>query len=334
MAGGASCSNAPVLCRKCKSKVVTGIKCSKCDNLYHLSCAKLTKTVKFINDNEITCCDDNNVSEVDKDFFDALNKIAGEDGKIDVRIFNYIVRQKDTIISELKNQINYLSSQLEFQTFNLKKFDGQGQHAMQVNKQASVSHDKQGLDKTVNRTQYKQSTSHPTADKPNNNTTICQESSSNMVAVSGVTIANEDGIRNKETNKDSWATVVKRNPPKRAPQKQIVIGEKTNALGVKTVPKKAYLFASRFDPNTTQEAISNLLVSEFPEVSCEQIATKNAQFYSSFKITINFCNLEKAMHPNTWPEGTLVTRFFQRTKPQEVTIKNGPTARSNSLVAI
>ena len=41
---------------RCKSKLVNGLKCIEYKNFSHLSCAKLTNTVSFIDENTIKCC--------------------------------------------------------------------------------------------------------------------------------------------------------------------------------------------------------------------------------------------------------------------------------------
>uniref|UniRef100_A0A6P7GRK4 Uncharacterized protein LOC114345874 n=1 Tax=Diabrotica virgifera virgifera TaxID=50390 RepID=A0A6P7GRK4_DIAVI len=61
------------MCKKCKRNLVNGIKCSNCDNYFHVGCAKSSNFVTFLNDDEITCCVSTQPStESDQAFFDAM----------------------------------------------------------------------------------------------------------------------------------------------------------------------------------------------------------------------------------------------------------------------
>lgn len=46
-------------------------------------------------------------------FFDAKGKLGGDQKKNYINIFNYIIRQKDTVINEFKEQIEHLYDQIE-----------------------------------------------------------------------------------------------------------------------------------------------------------------------------------------------------------------------------
>ncbi|KAJ8952339.1 hypothetical protein NQ318_017233 [Aromia moschata] len=82
MAGGSGVPGLPVnssVCKRCKTKVVSGQKCKKCDNVFHMSCAKLFN-VKFMEDR--TCCDnDDTPLDDDNAFFDAMEDISGSEKK-------------------------------------------------------------------------------------------------------------------------------------------------------------------------------------------------------------------------------------------------------------
>ncbi|KAK5645126.1 hypothetical protein RI129_006426 [Pyrocoelia pectoralis] len=310
MAGGASTCNLLVSCKKCKAKVTTGIKCKNCGNYFHLSCAKLVKSVKFISENEITCCDDLNAD--DKDFNEALILIADENGKVDIRIINYILKQKDIIISELRNQIDSLKYQLDHKLTKLKCNEGlhtlQSTNGSPVNCADNMEHFKQDNSLTdINPLNNKQIELSTNSKIDSNN-----EHKKNMVATN-------DNSEN-EVKDSLWTTVVSKKSNRRPRQNHIIVGDKVNNVSsIKAIKKKAHLFVSRLEPDTKPEAVTNLLKQEFPEVECEPITTKYPNLYASFKITINFDNFSKAMEPNKWPEGTLVTRFFHRKKTQEQT---------------
>lgn len=114
------------------------------------------------------------------------------------------------------------------------------------------------------------------------------------------------GRRNgKKSKKDD------RQQPSQENARKFVIGS-GNTDKLKTVPKKAYLFVSRLDPSTTTDDLQALLRDRFPEVLCEQMASKYPQYYSSFKVTIYLHRLGDAMDPGNWPDGCYISRFFHR----------------------
>lgn len=101
------------VCKHCKKNVVNAINCINCDGSYHSGCARNSNKVKFIENGNIRCCELNDyVDESNKAFFDALNQLS-DNGKIDIIIFNYIIKQKDMIIRELQDKVKILSRQLE-----------------------------------------------------------------------------------------------------------------------------------------------------------------------------------------------------------------------------
>ncbi|PSN39970.1 hypothetical protein C0J52_13391, partial [Blattella germanica] len=52
--------------------------------------------------------EESEADDIDSAFFDALVTVSGSDNMIDIRIFKYVVKQKDDLISELKERINNL----------------------------------------------------------------------------------------------------------------------------------------------------------------------------------------------------------------------------------
>ncbi|KAJ4430573.1 hypothetical protein ANN_19161 [Periplaneta americana] len=127
-------SSSTVYCKRCKAKLVNGLKCSDCENSYHRSCAKSINSIQFIDEETIKCCkkseacetvsilehSSENSVDIDEDFRNALSELSDSDNKIDVRIFNYmikqkdeIIKQKDIIISELQDKIKLLVKQAE-----------------------------------------------------------------------------------------------------------------------------------------------------------------------------------------------------------------------------
>ena len=60
MNGAVASASGYSACRRCKAKLVSGLKSSKCDNLFHPSYAKLFN-VTFLLDGYTICCEVNDV---------------------------------------------------------------------------------------------------------------------------------------------------------------------------------------------------------------------------------------------------------------------------------
>ena len=126
MEEGSSVSSTRI-CKRCRNKSVNGYTCQVCSSVYHPRCAKYNSDIKYISDDVIICCDvgkstenlvqenfqlhDVNVTNLDEDeaFYNAINGLADAEGKVDVNILKYIIKQKDSIIDELKEKINPLT---------------------------------------------------------------------------------------------------------------------------------------------------------------------------------------------------------------------------------
>lgn len=313
-------------CKRCKAKLITGLKCRNCNSFYHPSCAKKASNVSIIDENTIQCCSadfkkgNRNFSE--EEFCEALFAMADENHKIDVHIMSYLIQQKDLVISELRDKVIILMDQIDllkdviYNRNNNQKSYTTGQNNTtnndvrnnfnNQNKQNDKVSDK-ASDKNVVDTQNGLGFN---IESINNSiqTTISGEESQQAVLTEG----------SSETR--AWTEVVKKNITKRihpSKPKQIVVGgnSSSNNNMLKTVPKKTYLFVSRLDPSTTVNMLEDYVKVNFPEVKCEPLKAKYPEHYSSFKITINEENLEKAMDSKQWPQGALVMRYFLKKIP-------------------
>lgn len=116
----------PLHCKRCKARLVNGLKCSDCQNYFHLSCAKLMNSVQFVDEETIKCCDNSGETStasasdteltamtVDVAFHEAISELADSENKVDIRIFRYVIKQKDDIISELRGHVKLLQNQIE-----------------------------------------------------------------------------------------------------------------------------------------------------------------------------------------------------------------------------
>jgi hypothetical protein len=114
MAGGSiTLSNAnenTVYCKKCKTKLVSRLKCKKCASYYHPSCARQLPNMVFNNDDTITCCESQKNGEQEDIISNTtLIEAITTGDKVDVNIFVYILEQKDQIIKTLKEEITLLN---------------------------------------------------------------------------------------------------------------------------------------------------------------------------------------------------------------------------------
>lgn len=79
---------------------------------------------------------------------------------------------------------------------------------------------------------------------------------------------------------------------------------------VRVAPKKAFLHVYRLHPEMTIEEVKKFLQANFPEVEVEKLNSLHPKLYSSFKVTIDERNFDKAWNPNVWPAGAWINRFF------------------------
>ncbi|KAJ3653889.1 hypothetical protein Zmor_013117 [Zophobas morio] len=84
-------TDSSALCKKCKNKVVTSVKCLKCQQPFHPSCAK--NSAKYSDDGKtfICCENEDTITEMtDPDFWDAVNRLQQQPNTgMDLRIFTY-----------------------------------------------------------------------------------------------------------------------------------------------------------------------------------------------------------------------------------------------------
>lgn len=317
MAAG-NTSSISVLCKKCKSKVNTGLKCIKCDSYFHPSCAKL-KNVKIIDNLSVNCCESDDLN-IDNAFFLAMRNLWNEDKKVDISIFQYIVKQKDMVIDELKDKIRILNNQIELlQTINNSVTSVSNVISEQKILEVS-SRDKNVRDKRNERRPQKQTDSQEnvninrvpenTAFVTRNEVSAAIELAESERKMKNYINLTTDLASTSQSRKEEWNEVVKRKSNKR----KIIIGNNKESNSIKTVPKYVVLHVYRLDPQTTVNQLSNLLQINFPEVKCEKLISRLSELYSSFKVTILEHNFAKAMDPNIWPDGACVSKFFMKRK--------------------
>lgn len=81
-------NNFTKFCTRCCESIAKSLKCVDCDGFYHSSCAK-RQYVKILGDSLLECY--NRISE-------ELDKLSDTEKKIEIAIFQYIIKQKDKLI--------------------------------------------------------------------------------------------------------------------------------------------------------------------------------------------------------------------------------------------
>lgn len=128
-------------------------------------------------------------------------------------------------------------------------------------------------------------------------------------------------VENPPQRQEGWTEVVRRNRNKtRKRESTAIIGSliENGDPKIKVAPRKCFLYVSRLDKDTESKSLVDLLRRDFPEVKCDPLASKYPEHYSSFKVTLDLHNFEKAMNPELWPNGAYVTRFFHPRKKNQV----------------
>lgn len=105
-------------------------------------------------------------------------------------------------------------------------------------------------------------------------------------------------------------------------KQQIIIGKSDSKLKeIKSATKKVDLFVSRVHPETCDN-MKQWLVHMFKTADCERLIAKYPHAYASFKVTVEESNLEKALNPDTWPTGLLVSRFFRKNNSKQTPLSS------------
>lgn len=299
-------------CKKCKSKVINDVKCTECKSSFHRSCAKLLN-LKISDQNSVNCCVKLTQTEEDVDvaFFDAVEGIIDSNNKIDVRFFNYIIKQKDLLINELREKINILNNQIEFLTSNrqiqeqkvqtrqkTERTDTNPYQCSKINKEKPEASPNVGNDKSR------------ISSKTVSNAILEAQTQLKMneyVNLAQPTTSVDKNILSADANHSQpWATV--QNKRRR---QNLIVGTNSKDTNIRGVEKKVALHVCRIEPSIKTEELQSFLQSSFPEVICEKLNSKFPDIYSSFKVTISQNNFKSAMDPLKWPANACIRNFLQ-----------------------
>lgn len=318
MIGGSS--NAT--CKRCKNKVVSGVKCSECESLFHNSCAKLSTNVKIIDENTIKCCDQSEAVQQelnDEAFYEALNEICGVDNnKIDIRLVKYLLKQKDDVIHHLEERVKTLVQHIETITnqHEMRRGSNKGNQIMNSSGNNSNHHSFKRPDFTITDSDVQISAEKVTPAVKYSE--VVKESCRSVNHNSG------DSVQNGEcsSQNNEWYTVTHKSKGK-VPRPELFLNTKrktvvgmnrqqegSNLPQLQGVPKTISLHVYRLSPATKVEHVINFLKNKFPEVRVEQLTSRHPDMYSSFKVDIYEEHFEAALDPNLWPLNACVRRFL------------------------
>ena len=97
----------------------------------------------------------------------------------------------------------------------------------------------------------------------------------------------------------------------------------------------SYLTGPRFEPQTCRsrdERVTARPTGHATSISCTQLRTR-FDSYVSFHLTIAGISFKESVHPENWPEGVLVKRFYAKsTAVDDSPSKSGNTPTTNSKV--
>ncbi|KAJ4440753.1 hypothetical protein ANN_08977, partial [Periplaneta americana] len=269
---------------------VSGVKCSVCSNVFYSSCAKLINNVISIDENTVKCCvNDSELFKTDSPegmLYDALTEIADKNNKFDMKLIQYILNQKDFIISELWERIDILKKHVNL---------------LNIHYQATSN---------VNNNGYEH---FDTAERHDPRLLTLQESSDTFYR-------KLEYIGSKQ---QTWSEVV-RKKTKRITVIGKKANNDASVSKLHGVPKYVPLHVYRLAPETKTDEVIEFIKPSFPEVKVEKLTSRHPELYSSFKVDIYAENIDYALDSLIWPENSCIRRFLcSKTKENSDRNQNG-----------
>ena len=302
--------NVNLNCNHCRRPVKVSVSCTKCFSIYHPACMKQSAELKSAECIHEAQCSQSEVMSEDE--YEESREIT---------LLKRIIRELEEKNILLQENNMLLREKVEFLTFTNSTNQRRPPLIAGSFAEALASTGNSISPKALSRTSAEKiSDVQPVLDKKFGDTEPVLNGLSKsreechvprvQSRESGNMERRIDGLESKER----WTTVQRKR--RKNPQLTIIGNQKvqgdSNGEGLKTAPKKAFLYVSRLHSSTESTDVSTFLKATFPEIECEKLTSKFPQHYSSFKVTIDFLNLEKAMDGSIWPHGCFVTRFFHR----------------------
>lgn len=343
-------SSVDVSCIVCKCKVVnTLVKCVKCDKIGHPSCVKRRNCILVINKTEMVCCSATNCDNEDTETAlsienngdDIINSEttssqppASAENMLrkEVQLLREVINCKEVLINEMQGKINLLYDHIDLLKSISQTAMGPTSSSQNPKHSTNPLHQNSRVERDAFSTkneshepnklpidgETKPMKNKNVNDKQTKNVSSSQKISNEVLSkalleaqtatkLNEIIYATDDS---KETSKE-WSTAKTRKSHRKTSG---IVGKSKQVTEIKTAPRKSFLHISRLSPETTVAQITKVVKQTFPEAVCEQLQSKYPEHYTSFKVTIDLENFEKALNPELWPSGTYVSRFFQKRK--------------------
>ena len=121
----------------------------------------------------------------------------------------------------------------------------------------------------------------------------------------------EPGVSNAETNEWQMTRQERQRIRREKRKNETVIG-KREGISVKSGLKHINVFVSRVHPDETDESVKSFICDEGVEViDIKQVSNVNA-FMKSYRVTINFDDLNKVLDEGFWPKGMGCRTFYEK----------------------
>lgn len=307
-------------CKRCKNVVQTGLTCIVCGITSHKSCLNALKTVKFIDDSTVNCCNDlneQNVTQIlDKGHASKISDLsAGQSTLEEVKIkyLEELIRQKDMIISTQCVAINSLQEQVSF----LKR---------ELASQNNSIRDSASAAQTPKTPSYASTVTGNHGEEPTrqvkNNAKMASSNISTGAVSHAIHLAQTSRVCHDVINLNQDGPIIsERNTIIRTQNRSrnILIGDakciqdKSSLKSAKFVALK-HFHTTNWDPETSDEALLSHLRVLVSKVEVEKLNSRNPSLYASFKVSVPAEEAEKITKPEVWPVGVRVSKFFRSTK--------------------
>ena len=126
----------------------------------------------------------------------------------------------------------------------------------------------------------------------------------------GTTGINKDVNTTTPTTPNNDTDVVEvRYKHKKKSRPLVIANNNTSTTSTLKAEKKILLFATRFDPDTTDEDIKKH-IGTVCNSKLEKLSLKNKDRIASYKITIPLQDKDKILEENFWPNGIVLNRYY------------------------
>lgn len=125
-----------------------------------------------------------------------------------------------------------------------------------------------------------------------------------------MTCNNYANLENDETSKQEWQTVNYKQKTRKNNKPIVGNGSLATNHVLKSTDNFAFLHVYKLHPTTSVQELEDFLKPIVGEIKCEKLNSRNPEYYSSFKLTIDDCHVPEVMSANLWPKGVCINKFF------------------------